>query len=174
MIRIKTVIGSERVARLSMGRLTGEFVATQRIQRFARTVVHSNVLVAAAATGVGITTFAIAQLPVEFLPLGVVFVATWFAYTVNRFTDCVEDLHNLPGRRHFLDQYGRWMLWSGVLSYLFLLRLGMVIEREMLPIAPLPAIAIGVDSTGAGVKTFALKNGLVGTVWESTPLGLGI
>lgn len=140
---------------------------------FLSALVHSNLIIAGAATAVAVTTIILAELPVDWLPLVFVFIATWFAYTLNRFTDRVEDVRNLPGRVAFIDRYGRWMLGLGVTGYLGLLVVVAAWEPWMLPIGILPGVAIGLYATDAATRYFPLKNGFVGLVWAMIPLGMG-
>ncbi len=142
----------------------GRFIATS--------LVHSNLLIAFAATGVAVTTIAVAELPFEALPVLFVLGATWFAYTVNRFTDRKEDQRNLPERTAFIDRYGYSLFAITAIVYVCLLGIVAWWEPRMLPVAILPALAIGLYATGMMARFFLIKNGFVGAVWAAIPLGL--
>ena len=154
--------------------MTSQWALANALVRFTTGLVHANLVIATAATGVAITTITVASLPFEGLPLAFVFVATWFAYTANRFTDRAEDRRNLPGRTRFIDRYGRLLLSAGALAYLLLLVVVARLEPWMLPIAVVPIVAIGIYATGAAGRYFFVKNGFVGATWAAIPLGLGI
>lgn len=156
-----------------MNRRTRAGRPAQTAFRFGGGLVHSNLVIAAAATGVGVTTIGVASLPFEALPLLFVFVASWFAYTANRFTDRSTDRRNLPDRARFIDRYGRGILLFASLGYLGMVALVARLEPWMLPVAVVPPIAIAAYATGLASRHFAIKNGLVGLAWAAIPLGLG-
>ena len=147
---------------------------TLEFRRFVAWLVHANLIVATAALGVGLTSAAVVRLPVEPLPLGFVFLATWFGYTANRFTDRVEDQTNLPDRARFIDRYGRPLLGIAAVGYLGALVLVVRWEPWMVPLALIPVVVVGIYATPAATRYFAVKNGLVGLVWAAIPIGLGV
>lgn len=144
------------------------------VRALLRTLVHGNVVIALAATGVALTTVAIAGLPLEPLPMGFVFVATLFAYTLNRLGDRTEDAANLPGRTAFMDAYGRYLVAFAAAGYLC----GIVAiawwRPYLLAGALVPAIAAWLYSSGRVKRVLLGKNLFVGCMWAGIPLGLGV
>lgn len=136
--------------------------------------VHANVVVASGTTAVALTTALLLGLPVEPMPLAFVWVAAWFAYTANRFTDRAEDRANVPGRAAFIAAYGRPMLFAGAGAYAIAIGLTGWIAPRMLPVALVPVAGAGLYTTEVCRRRFALKNGVVGLVWAMIPFGLGL
>ncbi|ELY98574.1 prenyltransferase [Natrialba chahannaoensis JCM 10990] len=134
--------------------------------------VHSNLFISLATMSVVVTTALLTGLPIEALPLFIVFAVTMFVYTVNRLTDLAEDEENMPDRAALTRQYGR--LWLAVGAGLYLL-------------AIVAAVAAGVPGAGymliplliavaysSGLKqVFLVKNVVVGLAWGLLPLGVG-
>ncbi|OIB56510.1 UbiA family prenyltransferase [Natrialba sp. SSL1] len=135
-------------------------------------LVHSNLFISLATMSVVVTTALLADLPIEALPLFIVFAVTMFVYTVNRLTDLAEDEENMPDRAALTRRYGR--LWLAVGAGLYLL-------------AIVAAVAAGVPGAGymlvpllvaaaysSGLKqVFLVKNVVVGLAWGLLPLGMG-
>ncbi|AFZ74796.1 UbiA family prenyltransferase [Natronobacterium gregoryi] len=149
----------------------GRWVRT--LEKGLRILVHSNLFISIATTSVAVTTARLVGLPLEALPLFVVFAATLFVYTVNRLTDLEEDEQNVPQRAAFTKRYGR--RWLGLGSFLYLvavvasLALGLPGTGYML--APLLAVVL---YSQVGIKrVFFLKNLFVGLAWGAIPLGVG-
>lgn len=138
-----------------------------------RALVHSNLLVAMAATGVAVTTLGVLSLPVDPIPLAFVFVATLFGYTVNRFTDRAADAQNVPDRAAFVEAYGEPLLGIAGLGYLGGIAVTAAWWPSILPVALVPGIATALYATDAK-RVFLVKNGLVGLTWACIPLGLGL
>ena len=139
-----------------------------------RLLVHSNVFVSLSTTCVAVTTILLAGLPVEPLPLFVVFAATMFVYTLNRFTDIEEDERNVPDRAAFTRQYGRPWLTLGVGMYVVAVGIAIVqgVRGAVFLLAPLIAIAV---YSVLGIKRILLvKNLVVGGCWGVIPLGVGV
>ncbi|ELY94242.1 prenyltransferase [Natrialba hulunbeirensis JCM 10989] len=135
-------------------------------------LVHSNLFISLATMSVVVTTALLVGLPIEALPLFIVFAVTMFVYTVNRLTDLAEDEANMPDRAALTRRYGR--LWLAVGAGLYLL-------------AIVAAVAAGVPGAGymlipllvaaaysSGLKqVFLIKNIVVGLAWGLLPLGVG-
>ncbi|WP_247728516.1 UbiA family prenyltransferase [Halovivax limisalsi] len=142
--------------------------------KVALALVHSNVFISLAATSWVVTTIVLADLPVDPLPLCIVFAVTLFVYSLNRFTDIDEDEFNVPGRATFTKQYGRATVLVGLLGYLLVVAVGIYrdIPRVELLLAPLVVISL---YSIVGLKRLLLvKNLLVGLAWAGIPLGVGV
>lgn len=160
------------VDRLSAG--TARFGVRPRLAAAGRVLVHANLVIGTAAAGVALTTVAVANLPREPLPVLFVFVAAWFAYTANRFTDRLEDAQNLPERTAFIEQMGRPLLVATGAGYVALLVIVSMTHPRMLPVAVLPVLGIVVYASGQAKRYFLVKNGLVGGMWAGVPIGMGL
>ncbi len=143
------------------------------LQRSLRLLVHSNLFISLATMSVVVTTVLLADLPLEALPLFIVFAATLFVYTVNRFTDLEEDEANVPDRASFTKRYGRLLLALGVGCYVTAIAVAVL---EGLPGAIyllLPLVVALLYSVGGIKRVFLVKNLFVGLAWGAIPLGVG-
>ncbi|RKD94805.1 UbiA family prenyltransferase [Halopiger aswanensis] len=153
---------------------------TRRVRRWAsslegalRFLVHSNLFISLATVGVATTTILLADLPVEPLPIFIVFAATLFIYTINRFLDLEEDEQNVPRRAAFVKRYGRFWLALGGGLYLAAIGVAVALELPGAGFMLLP-VAVAVLYSLAGVKrVFLVKNLFVGFAWGIIPLGVG-
>lgn len=144
------------------------------LQRVALALVHSNLAIAASAAGVALTTVVLTGLPREPLPVLFVFVAAWFTYTTNRFTDRIEDARNLPERAQFIRRYGKPLLVTAGVAYAAFVGLTAYFAPRMLPFLALPVIGILAYARHAIKRHAAIKNGAVGAIWAAIPVGLGV
>lgn len=137
-------------------------------------LVHSNVFIATAATGVAITAIVLADLRLDLVPLFIVFAAALFVYSLNRIADLEEDERNVPERAAFTRRYGWWVLVVG--TGLYLLAGGFAIAWN-LPRAEfllLPPVVIALYSLFQVKQVLLVKNLLVGVSWGIIPLGVGV
>lgn len=151
-----------------------ERFATSRLGAFLRACVHSNLIIAFAAVGLGVITVSIAGLPFDPLPLLGVFAAAFLAYTINRLLDRDEDSQNLPGRHAYVTTYGPWMLRGGILLYLLAIVLTILIDPLLTAVLLLPVGFAVLYSAGHAKRIFVVKNGFVGMVWAGIPVGMGL
>lgn len=121
-----------------------------------------------------ITTIVLARFPLEPLPIAFVFVAAWLTYTMNRFTDRIEDAHNVPDRSAFIDRYGRPLLAVAGISYAGFVVLTLRYVPRMMLFVVLPVLGILAYARPAVKRHFAIKNGAVGAIWAAIPVGLGV
>lgn len=136
-------------------------------------LVYSNLFISLATTGVAVTTIVLTDRPLEVFPLVVVFAATMFVYTVNRFTDLPEDERNVPGRASFTRRYGLGWLAAGVGLYVLVVATAIALGQSgaIYLLAPLVAV---VGYSVVGIKRILLvKNLFVGAAWACIPLGVG-
>lgn len=138
--------------------------------------VHGSLVVSLAATSVAVTATVLAGFRIEATPLGVVFAATLFVYSLNRVTDLAEDERSVPSRAAFTRRYGRLSLGLGVLCYGF--AVGLAIARDA-PLAGFlavpPIVALAYSTPRLGLKqVFLAKNLVVGLAWGAIPLGVGV
>lgn len=136
-------------------------------------LVHSNVWISLAATGVAVTTIRLLDRPLDPLPLFVVFAATLFVYSFNRIADLTEDARNVPDRAAFTRRYGRWLFVLGTLLYLAAGVLAVVRQLPMAEFLVLPAVVAVCYSSGGLKRLLLVKNLLVGLAWGAIPLGVG-
>lgn len=137
-------------------------------------LVHSNLLISLAATSVALSTMLLASLPVEPVPLFIVFAVTLFVYSFNKLADIAEDRENVPGRAAFVSQYGTELFAVGTILYLLATLLAI---REGIPGAPAMVIPllVAVLYSVVGLKRILLvKNLLVGLSWGLIVLGVGV
>lgn len=137
-------------------------------------LVHSNLIIATAAVGVSLTTIALLEYPLEWLPLAFVFVATLLIYTMNRFTDLPEDHSNLPGRVAFIRGYGFTLLAIASVAYCGLLIMIFLLVPRMLILAILPPIIAWLYGMTRVTEYLLVKNCFVGVGWALIPTGLGL
>jgi len=142
--------------------------------RAAALAVHSNLFIAAAATGVAASTVRLVGLPLEAVPLGIVFAAALFVYSLNRITDLEEDRRNLPGRAAFTERYGRVLFAAGAALYLVVVAWGLWAGVRGAPFLLLPAVVAGLYSRVGLKGVLGVKNALVGISWGIIPLGVGV
>lgn len=137
-------------------------------------LVHSNVFISLSATSVAVTTIVLADLPLEVLPLFIVFAVSLFVYSFNRIADYAEDKQNVPERAAFVETYGKALLAVGTVLYAIA---SVIAFARGLPRAPALVIplAVAVLYSVVGVKQILLlKNLLVGLSWGLIPLGVGV
>ena len=139
-----------------------------------RLLVHSNVFVSLATTSLAVTTAVLADLPIAPLPLFVVFAATMFVYTSNRFTDLAEDERNVPGRAAFTRRYGRAWLGLGVALYVGAVALALALGVRGAPFLLAPVAAILVYSVAGAKRVLLVKNLVVGASWGAIPVWMGV
>lgn len=144
--------------------------------RFLRAVlylVHSNVFISFATTSIALSTILLTGLPIEYIPLFIVFAATLFVYNLNRFTDRVEDARNNPERAEFFSAYGRYWLLIGVVVYVASIGIGIWLSLPMVEFLLLPLVVGFVYSVFRAKELLLIKNLLVGVSWGIIPLGVG-
>nr|WP_049941875.1 UbiA family prenyltransferase [Haloterrigena turkmenica] len=143
------------------------------LQSALRLFVHSNLFISLSTTSVVVTTLVLAELPLEALPLFIVFATTLFVYTVNRFTDLEEDERNVPDRASFTKRYGRLLLTAGVGLYVVAIAVAVALGLPGAIYLFLPPIVILLYSVGGIKRVFLVKNLFVGFAWGGIPLGVG-
>ncbi|RQG93276.1 prenyltransferase [Natrarchaeobius halalkaliphilus] len=138
-----------------------------------RLLVHANLFISLATVSVAVTTMVLVGLSLEFFPLFVVFAATMFVYTVNRFTDLEEDERNVPRRAAFTRRYGRFWLALGIVLYLGAIAtaVGLDLPGALYLLLPVPVALL--YSLGGLKRIFLVKNCFVGLAWGVIPLGVG-
>lgn len=137
-------------------------------------LVHSNLLIATAATSVAFVTMTLAGLPVDFLALFIVFAATMFVYGLDRVLDLGTDARNVPGRAVFLRAYGTHWLAIGVVLYLAAVAVAVLRGVPGAGFLVLPLAVAVVYSLGRVKRLLLVKNLLVGGAWGAIPLGVGV
>lgn len=138
-----------------------------------RLLVHSNLFISLATMSVVVTTIVLADLPFEPIPLCIVFAATLFVYTVNRFTDLEEDETNVPDRAAFTKRYGRILLGLGIGCYLAAITAAVALGVPGAIYLLLPLVVALLYSVGGIKQVFLVKNCFVGVAWGLLPLGAG-
>ncbi|TMT86626.1 prenyltransferase [Haloterrigena sp. H1] len=138
-----------------------------------RFLVHSNLFISLATLSVVVTTAVLADLPLEALPLFIVFAATMFVYTVNRFTDLEEDEQNVPDRAAFTKRYGRVWLAAGIVLYVAAIGIAVALGLSGAAYLLLPLAVALLYSVGGVKQIFLVKNLFVGLAWGALPLGVG-
>ncbi|MFT4947018.1 MAG: 4-hydroxybenzoate polyprenyltransferase [Natronomonas sp.] len=136
--------------------------------------VHSNLLISLSATSVAVSTTVLADLPLDPVPLFIVFAVTLFVYSFNRLTDLAEDKQNVPKRASFVERYGTALFVAG--GTLYLIATGIAIATGI-PGAPamIAPLSVAVLYSVVGVKRILfVKNFLVGLSWGMIPLGVGV
>ena len=137
-------------------------------------LVHSNLLISLSATSVAVSTIVLADLPLDSVPLFIVFAVTLFVYSFNRLTDLAEDKQNVPRRASFVERYGTILFAVGVTLYLIATAIAI---RTGIPGAPamIVPLTVAVLYSVVGVKRILfVKNLLVGLSWGMIPLGVGV
>ena len=137
-------------------------------------LVHSNLFISLAATGVAVSTTVLAGFSLDTIPLFIVFAVTLFVYSFNRLADLAEDEQNVPGRATFVRRYGTPLLVAGGLLYLAAVAVAIWQSIPYAPAMGLP-LAVAVLYSVLGLKRVLLvKNLLVGLSWGAIPLGVGV
>jgi len=137
-------------------------------------LVHSNLLVSLATTGVAVSTILLADLSLAPLPLGVVFAVTLFVYSFNRLADRSEDERNVPERAAFVRRYGRALFALGVGLYLAVSGAVLLQGVPGAPALAVPAVVAVLYSVVGLKRVLLVKNLLVGLSWGLIPLGVGV
>ncbi|WP_137288244.1 UbiA family prenyltransferase [Natronorubrum halophilum] len=138
-----------------------------------RLLVHSNLFISTATVSVAITTILLVDLPLEILPLFIVFAATMFVYTINRLTDLEEDEQNVPQRAALTKRYGRLWLALGSACYLAAIGAAVALGVPGALYMLLPLVVALLYSLGGIKRLFLVKNVFVGLAWGIIPLGVG-
>ena len=137
-------------------------------------LVHSNIFISTAATGVALSTMLLVELRPDPLALFIVFAATLFVYSLNRLTDIEEDRENVPGRADFTDRYGRALFAVGVGLYLVAVVGAVALGLPGAPLLVLPAVVAALYSLFRVKQLLLVKNLIVGLSWGIIPLGVGV
>jgi 4-hydroxybenzoate polyprenyltransferase len=137
-------------------------------------LVHSNLFISAAATGVALSTMLLAGLSPDPIALFIVFAATLFVYSLNRITDLDEDRTNVPNRADFTERYGRPILVAGVTLYLAAIGAAFALGLPGAPFLVLPAAAAALYSLFRVKRLLLVKNLIVGISWGIIPLGVAV
>jgi 4-hydroxybenzoate polyprenyltransferase len=137
-------------------------------------LVHSNLFISTAATGVALSTTLLAGLSPDTLPLGIVFVATLFVYSLNRLTDIEEDTQNVPGRAAFTERYGKFLFAVGTVLYVGAIVVAFYLDVPGAPFLVLPAVVAFLYSLFRVKQFLLVKNLIVGVSWGLIPLGVGV
>lgn len=137
-------------------------------------LVHSNLLVSLATTGVAVSTILLADLSLAPLPLGIVFAVTLFVYSFNRLADRSEDERNVPGRAAFVRRYGRILFALGVVLYLAVVVVALLGGVPGAPALAIPAVVAVLYSVVGLKRVLLVKNLMVGLSWGLIPLGVGV
>ncbi|WP_230198590.1 UbiA family prenyltransferase [Halopiger goleimassiliensis] len=135
--------------------------------------VHSNLFISLATVSVAVTTARLVGLPLEPLPLFLVFAATMFVYSINRITDLAEDERNVPRRAAFTKRYGRRWLALGVALYVLAILVAVAAGVPGAGYLLLPLVAAVLYSMVGLKRVFLVKNCFVGAAWGVIPLGVG-
>ena len=143
------------------------------LEALLRALVHSNLFISLATVGVAVTTILLADLPIEPLPIFIVFAATMFVYTVNRFTDLEEDEQNVPQRAAFIKRYGWLWLVLGVGLYVAAIAAAFALGLPGAGYMLLPLVVAVLYSLAGIKRVFLVKNLFVGVAWGAIPLGVG-
>ena len=137
-------------------------------------LVHSNLFISTAATGVALSTMLLTELRPDPLALAIVFAATFFVYSLNRLTDIEEDFRNVPDRAAFTDRYGVPFFVAGVALYLGAIAAAFRLGIAGAPFLLLPAVVAGLYSLARVKRILLIKNLIVGLSWGIIPLGVGV
>jgi len=137
-------------------------------------LVHSNLLISAAAASVAVSTTVLVGLPLDPVPVFIVFAVTMFVYSFNRLADLEEDLQNVPSRAAFVERYGRPLLVIGIVLYLVAVALAVYWQLPRAQYLVLPVVVAVVYSVLGGKEILLVKNLLVGVSWGIIPLGVGV
>jgi len=137
-------------------------------------LVHTNLFISLAAASVAVSTAVLVGLPLDPLPVFIVFAVTLFVYSFNRLADRAEDERNVPRRAAFVDRYGKTLLGVGIALYLAAGVAAVLREVPGAPAMGLP-LAVALLYSVVGLKQVLLvKNLLVGIAWGLIPLGVGV
>ena len=137
-------------------------------------LVHSNLLISFAATGMAVATMVLADLRIRPVPLFIVFAVTLFVYSFNRIVDVAEDKRNVPDRAAFVSRYGRPLLAVGDVLYA---AAAVFVALQGVPGGPalgLPLVIAWLYSTVGLKRILLVKNLLVGLSWGLIPTGVGV
>jgi 4-hydroxybenzoate polyprenyltransferase len=137
-------------------------------------LVHSNLLISTAAASIAVSTMLLAGLPIELLPVFIVFAVTMFVYSLNRLSDIEEDEQNVPGRATFVKRYGRVLFAVGIVLYLTAIGLAISLELPRAQFLALPLVVAVVYSSLGGKELLFVKNLLVGGSWGLVVVGVGV
>jgi 4-hydroxybenzoate polyprenyltransferase len=144
------------------------------LRRSVAFLVHSNLFISIAATGVALSTTLLADLPPRPLPLFIVFAATLFVYSLNRLTDIEEDVRNVPRRAAFTHRYGKAFFVAGMLLYAAAIGGAFWLGLRGAPFLLLPVVAAALYSLFRVKQILLVKNLIVGASWGIIPLGVGV
>ncbi|MFO7925579.1 MAG: UbiA family prenyltransferase [Halobacteriota archaeon] len=137
-------------------------------------LVHSNLFISTAATGVALSTILLVGLPPDPVALFIVFAATLFVYSLNRITDLDEDRTNVPNRADFTERYGRILFAVGMMLYLAAIGGALALGLPGAPFLVLPAVAAALYSLFRVKQLLLVKNLIVGVSWGIIPLGVAV
>lgn len=137
-------------------------------------LVHGNVWISIGAASLAVSSMKLAGLPLDPLPVLLVFGATMVVYGVNRFTDLSVDAHNVPSRAAFTRRYGAFLFIGGLTWYLATMGVAVATGVPWAEYLWLPPLVGGLYSTRTVQQWLVAKNVLVGLGWACVPIGVGI
>jgi 4-hydroxybenzoate polyprenyltransferase len=137
-------------------------------------LVHTNLLISFAATGVAVSTMVLAEIPLRPVPLFIVFAVTLFVYSFNRLSDYAEDKQNVPTRASFVSRYGRVLLALGGILYAVAIAVAVWLQVPGAPALGIPVVVAVLYSTVGLKRVLLVKNLLVGLSWGLIPVGVGV
>jgi 4-hydroxybenzoate polyprenyltransferase len=137
-------------------------------------LVHTNVVISVAATGVAVSTMVLADIAIRPLPLFIVFAVTLFVYSFNRLSDYTEDKQNVPTRATFISRYGRPLLALGGGLYAVAVAVAVWLRIPGAPALGIPIVVAVLYSTVGLKRILLVKNLLVGVSWGLIPIGVGV
>ena len=136
-------------------------------------LVHTNVIIAAAAAGVAVTTFVILREPIQPSLVIFAFAAAFLAYTLNRIWDHSVDTVNLPKRAALIDHYRSELIVFGFMVYAIGTMWIAQTSPRLAPFVIIPPIAAWVYSQTSVRERLLVKNVFAGVCWAGIPIGIG-
>jgi len=141
----------------------------KNIERFLYFLVYSNIYLAVGAACITTSFLILLNAPFDLMAPFVYFSLVFFLYTINRYTDKLEDKINYPSRLEFFRRYGKYILIFSSLLFIFSLVLLFSVNLNSFFIFLVPFILVLFYSVFRLKKIFFMKNIIVATGWATIP-----
>lgn len=134
-------------------------------------IIFSSIHISIAALLWGLITFILIDEPINLYPLIIIFLMTYFVYTLNRVGGEDEDKINYPERVKFSSRYKKILLPIAIIGYIFGFILSLNLNLTVTFFTLLPIFSFFIYRI---FKKFTIvKNIIIGFVWASSVLLIG-
>jgi 4-hydroxybenzoate polyprenyltransferase len=101
---------------------------------------YTNILLALGAALAAYASFILLQIPVDFVPILIIFLITFSIYSLNRIIEFEDDRINHPSRSDFTEEHMDWLIAFSLIAYIIAIIFSVLRNLETFLISLLPMI----------------------------------